>query len=116
MSPLPIRTPAVNDEADVSEPKGSDTRIRQLNRELVAIKECIRALAKAQTEEELLDKVCRIVCEIAGYRMAWIGMVEHDEARSVRPVACSGYDNGYVSQIKATWGEGERGSAPSECQ
>ena len=112
MTPLSIRVPDADDEPDVSETQEPDIRIRRLNRELIATKECIRALAKARTEEELLDKVCRIVCEVAGYRLAWIGMVEHDEARTVRPVACSGYDNGYVSQIKATWAEDERGLGP----
>jgi PAS domain S-box-containing protein len=98
---------------DITERRDFDRRVHRLNRELVAIKECNRSLVKAQTEQELLDEICRIVCQVADYRMAWIGMVEHDEARSVRPVAWSGYDQEYVVSIKATWGGDERGNGPT---
>ena len=98
---------------DIAERKETDSRLLRMNRELVAIKECDRALVKAETEQELLDEVCRIVCEVAGYRLAWIGMAEHDERRTVRPVAWSGHDNGYVAQIRATWAGDERGLGPT---
>ncbi len=90
-----------------------DLRLQRLNRELAAIKECDRAMTKARTEQELLDDICRIVCEVAGYRMAWIGMAEHDERRSVLPVAQSGHAPSYVAQIEVTWGEDERGNGPT---
>jgi PAS domain S-box-containing protein len=98
---------------DITKLQESDKRIRRQNRELMAIKECNHALVKARTEKELLDEVCRIVCEVAGYRLAWIGMAENDAARSVRPVAMSCNDNGYVAQIRATWGEDVRGLGPT---
>ena len=98
---------------DVTKQKDSGKHLKRLNRELIAIKECNRALVKAQTENDLLNEVCRIVCQVAGYRMAWIGMAEHDEARSILPVAWSGFDHGYVEQIKATWADDERGLGPS---
>jgi PAS domain S-box-containing protein len=98
---------------DITERLQFESRLRRLNRELVAIKECNQAMTKAHTEQELLDEVCRIVCDAAGYRMAWIGMAEHDKTRSVRPSAWGGHDHGYVSQVNATWGEDERGLGPT---
>ncbi len=98
---------------DITERRQFYANLGRLNRELVAIKECNRALVKARTEQELLGSICRIVCEVAGYRMAWIGMAEHDEARSVRPVAWSSYNQDYVARIRATWGEDERGKGPT---
>jgi PAS domain S-box-containing protein len=98
---------------DVTERHDFESHLQRTNRELLAIKECDRTLVKTQSEQELLDEVCRIVCDIAGYRMAWIGMAEHDEARSVRPVAWAGHENGYVAQIKATWSDDERGWGPT---
>jgi PAS domain S-box-containing protein len=89
------------------------TETNGLNRELVAIKECNRALFKAGTEQELLDEVCRIVCEVAGYQMAWIGYAQNDPARSIRPAAWSRSGQRYVSQARATWGDDERGNGPS---
>ena len=98
---------------DITERKQFDVHVRKLNRELVAIKECDRALVKARNEQELLDSVCRIVCDVAGYRMAWIGMKEINNERTVRPVAWSGHNDGYVDQIKASWGDDERGKGPT---
>jgi PAS domain S-box-containing protein len=40
-------------------------------------------------------------------------MADQDEVRSIRPVAFSGSDNSYVSQIKATWGDDVRGLGPA---
>ena len=89
------------------------TETNGLNRELVALKECNRALFKAETEQELLEEVCRIVCEVAGYRMAWIGYADNDDVRSIRPVAWSESGQQYVSMVHATWGDDERGNGPS---
>jgi PAS domain S-box-containing protein len=98
---------------DITERREFDRRVHRLNRELVAIKECNRALVKAQTEQELLDEVCRIVCDVADYRMAWIGMAEHSEDRTVTPVSWSGNDQVYIARIKATWGEDVSGCGPT---
>ena len=97
---------------DITKLREFDLKVNRLNRELMAIKECHRAIVRARTEQELLGEVCRIVCEVAGYRMAWIGMAEDDGSRSVRPMACSGYDHGYVAEVNATWGDDDRGNGP----
>jgi PAS domain S-box-containing protein len=85
----------------------------RLNREFIAIKECNRALVKAKTEQDLLDKICHIICDVAGYRLAWIGMAQVDRARSVRPVAWSGSYEEYVKGVNATWAEDDRGNGPT---
>lgn len=45
--------------------------------------------------------------------MAWIGFPEHDAARSVRPVAQCGIENGYLEQARITWADTERGRGPT---
>ena len=85
----------------------------RLNREFIAIKECNRALVKAKTEQDLLDKICRIICDLAGYRLAWIGMVQDDRKRSVTPVAWNGFYEEYVKGVNATWAADDRGSGPA---
>ena len=94
---------------DITERKKNEVRLQRMNRELVAIKECNRALVKADSERELLEAVCRIVCDVAGYRMAWIGMAENDRQRSVRPIAWGGYNNGYVEKVECDLGGGRKG-------
>ena len=98
---------------DVTERHEANKCLDRFNRELLAIKECNRALVKARTVQELLDAICRIVCEVAGYRMAWIGSIENDEARTIRPVAWASYNKEYVVGANTTWAEEERGKGPT---
>ena len=67
---------------------------------------------RAEDEQTLLRDVCRIVCEEAGYRMAWVGYAENDEAKTIRPVAWAGVDGGYIEQARITWADTERGRGP----
>lgn len=94
---------------DITVRRLAEERLNRLNKELMAIKECNKAMIRARTEQELVNDICRIVCEVAGYKMAWIGMAEHDEQRSVRPVAWSGDIDDYVKGLKVSWSDGDRG-------
>ena len=98
---------------DITELKRSEIGLKHLNRELFAIKECNKAMIRASSEQELLKEVCRIVCEVAGYRLAWIGMIEHDEGKTVRPVAWSGFMEEYVMNVKVTWADDDKGCGPT---
>ena len=40
------------------------------NRALKVLRECNQILFLAETEQELLDEVCRIIVEVGGYRLA----------------------------------------------
>ena len=89
-----------------------EAAIERLNRELRAVTSCHQTLMRAVDEPNLLAEICRIVCEEAGYRMAWVGYVERDAERSVRPVARAGHDFGYVDAARITWADVERGRGP----
>ncbi len=98
---------------DVTEQKRAEEALRRLNRELRAISNCNQTLMRAQDEQSLLDEVCRIVCEDAGYRLAWVGFAEHDEARTVRPVAHAGIDDGYLAESQISWADDAFGQGPA---
>jgi two-component system cell cycle sensor histidine kinase/response regulator CckA len=99
---------------DISERKRAEEATRRLNRELRAISTCNQALLRAVDEQTLLNEICRVVCEKAGYHLAWVGYVEHDEAKTVRPVAWAGVDTGYIADAKLTWEDDtERGQGPA---
>ena len=90
------------------------TELQRLNRELRAISNCNQILVRAEDEQTLLNAICRTICDEAGYRMAWVGYAEHDDARTVRPAAWAGFDSGYIADAKLTWSvESERGSGPA---
>jgi signal transduction histidine kinase len=99
-----------NLEKEIFERKKAETTFAKLNRELKAISNCNQTLVRAVDEQTLLNEICRIVCEEAGYKLAWVGYAEHDAAKTVRPVAWYGYDDGYAAHANITWDENsERG-------
>ena len=110
------------DEAEASQTVGqSDTvpavsaegALRKAQRAVRAMREVHRAFAQATDEAQFLSEVCRIIVEVAGYRLAWIGFAEHDERRSVRPAAQHGYEEGYLKSVEITWGDTAQGRGPT---
>ena len=98
---------------DITERKQSEDNLARLNRTLHTLYQCNQALIHATDEYELLQAICRIPVEVGGLRMAWVGYRELDAAKTIRPVAQAGYDQGYVESVKATWATTERGQGPT---
>ena len=97
---------------DITERKRIETDIIRLNRELQAIRECDQIIVHSTDETALLTDVCRILCTTAGYLLAWIGSVEHDKAKSIRPLIWHG-DGDYLTSANITWADTERGCGPT---
>jgi PAS domain S-box-containing protein len=100
---------AVETLEDVTERKRAEESLRRLNRELRAVSNCNQTLMRAEEEPALLHDVCRIICDEAGYRMAWVGYAEQDDAKTIRPVAWGGVEDGYLADAHFTWDSTERG-------
>ncbi len=98
---------------DITERKKAEEKLKRFNRELRAISECNQAMVRATDEIALMRDVCRIICDLAGYRMAWVGLAEHDSAKTVRPVAWGGTENEYLANAAITWQDTERGRGPT---
>ncbi len=110
----PVRAPdgslkVIGVAVDITERRCAEEALRRANRQLRMISECNQALIRASEESELLRTICRIVVEVGGYRMAWVGYAEHDEQRTVRPMAHAGHEAGYLAGLNTTWAEAERG-------
>ena len=93
--------------------KKAEEELSRVNRELRAITECGKAIVKATDEQTLLNDVCHIICDVAGYRMAWVGIIQHDTVKSVKPVAWGGVEDGYLTNANITWADTERGRGPT---
>ena len=94
---------------DITESERARMALQRLNRTLRTISAANAALVRATTEKELLDDMCRVTVDTGGYRLAWIGFAEHDEAKTVRPAAWAGEHPEYVVTANITWAEGARG-------
>ncbi|WP_332821597.1 bifunctional diguanylate cyclase/phosphodiesterase, partial [Pseudomonas sp.] len=82
-----------------------------LNRALRTLSGCNRALLRAEDEATLLQEICRVIVEQAGYRMAWVGRAEQDAAKTVTPVAHAGVEQAYIDSLNISWADDERGRA-----
>ena len=74
---------------------------------------CNEAMVHAVSEEELLGQICRLLVDIGGYKMAWVGEALNDEAKTIRPIAFCGTDESYINAIKISWADTERGRGPA---
>jgi len=75
--------------------------------------QCNLALLPATDESELLHSICRILVEVGGFRMVWVGYPRNDAEKTIRPVAHAGHENGYLKAVAATWANDERGQGPT---
>ncbi|MBI5294018.1 MAG: GAF domain-containing protein [Chloroflexi bacterium] len=99
---------------EIAERKRAEEAERRLNRELRAVSNCNQTLMRAVDEKALLNDICRIVYEEAGYKMVWVGYAEHDDFKTIRPVAWAGQDDGYIVSARLSWADDiEAGSGPA---
>ena len=98
---------------DITAFKRTEQALQRANRALRTLSHCNEALVRAADEGELLGDICRLVVEIGGYRMAWVGFAEEDAARSVRPMAKAGVEDGYLEAANISWADTERGRGPT---
>ncbi len=89
------------------------SREKRLYRTLRMLGECQHQLIKATDETALLEAICRAAVQVGGYRMAWVGYAEQDEAKTVRAVARVGHEGEYLDRIDITWADEPRGHGPA---
>jgi hypothetical protein len=70
----------------VRELEGEIAQRQKVERALRTLSSCNQAMIRATDENELLEAICRILVDVGGYRSAWVGLAEHDPAKTVSPV------------------------------
>ena len=98
---------------DITERKLHEDEMHKVNRALSLLSECNTLLVHATNEQDILADICRLTVQTGGYLMAWVGFAEHDENKTVRPVARSGYEEGYLDNVKITWDDSDLGRGPT---
>jgi PAS domain S-box-containing protein len=83
------------------------------NRALKALSECNQVVVRAKGTTDLLNDICRVMVEVAGYRLAWIGYALDDERKTVKPMASYGDDQDYVRTVDIVWSGAEKGRGPT---
>lgn len=98
---------------DITESKLAEMSLQRLNRALKTLSSCNRELVHGGDEAQLLQSMCRVIVEIGGYRMAWVGYVQQDAEKSIRPMAQAGFEEGYLDAARFSWADAERGQGPA---
>ena len=99
---------------DITERKRAEMENARANRALRMLSDSNQALMHITDETSLLNEICRIAVAVGGYPMARVDFVEHDEAKTLRPVANAGFESGYIesANVSGTWADDERGRGP----
>jgi signal transduction histidine kinase len=101
-------------EASAEHRRRVDVQLRKANRAYRALAAANEIVVRGSDEGAMLKEICRALVDLAGYRMCWIGYAEHDEAKTVRPIAHAGYESGYLEDAHVSWSrESDRGLGPT---
>ncbi len=92
----------------------AEASLRRVNRALKTLSACNHTLIHSVSETQLLQTMCRIIVEIGGYQLAWVGEARQDAARTVHPIARFPEGDGYLGAADISWSaETARGRGPS---
>ncbi len=111
LSPLNIQGHwhAVGILRDMTERKAAEEALRRTGRALTAFKEFSASMLQASDEAAFITDICRILVEVCGYRIAWVGLAEDGPRKSVRLVGQWGDESGLLPTLDITWDDSPTG-------
>ena len=92
--------------------KDLDKERYKVNRAYQLLRNANKAIISAIDESSLFEKICKSIVN-HGYKMAWIGQLEPDEAKTITPLISAGFDHNYLDSIKITWSDDALGRGPT---
>ncbi len=98
---------------DLTERRRATRELNHINRALRAISRCNQVLVHVQTESALLESICRVLVDEAGYVLAWVGFAETTPGKNVRIAAHAGPASDYVDGLVVSWADDEFGRGPT---
>jgi two-component system, cell cycle sensor histidine kinase and response regulator CckA len=95
-----------------AERQAHEAEIIRMNRLYAALSQVNQAIVWTKSKPELLEKICQVLVEFGGFRMAWIGW-HNPENHRLEPAASWGDENGYLNRILISADDGPEGCGPS---
>jgi PAS domain S-box-containing protein len=89
---------------DITVRMNSEEILMKFNRTLRAISNTNQALMQEENEQTFLEKVCAIIVNDCGIKLAWVGFADNPADKAIRAVAKCGNDDGYLKALKPEWG------------
>ena len=84
---------------DITERRAQEAEILRLDRIYQVLSHVNQAVVRSRDRPELIDRVCRILVEIGGFKLAWLGWLD-PEIQRLDPVAVAGDTHGYVAHLR----------------
>jgi diguanylate cyclase (GGDEF)-like protein/PAS domain S-box-containing protein len=82
-----------------------------LTRALKTLSEGSQVLVHAQDEATLIREISQTIVSVGSYPVAWVGYVEHDDAKTIRITEPAGILE-TLTGLHFSWGDGESGQGP----
>ncbi len=98
---------------NITERKSAELALLRRTRALEALSACNQALITAETEADLLQRVCDAIVHKGEYRMVFVGIAEHDTRKTVRVAAYAGVYDGYLDHQSISWADTPTGQGPT---
>ncbi len=98
---------------DITERKRFQEALGRVNRALRVVSGTNEAVIHAGSEGDLYERLCAMIVQQGGYKMAWVGFAQDDMQKTVCPVAQSGSDQEYLRNIRITWADDALGGGPT---
>ncbi|HTX79420.1 MAG TPA: HD domain-containing phosphohydrolase [Longilinea sp.] len=64
--------------------------LTRANRSLDMLRTCNEILVRAQSEQQLLNEVCKTIVELGAFPFTWVGIIEGPNGSQIKPKACHG--------------------------
>ena len=75
----------------------------RMARMLRLMKDVNIAIAKSENQQQLVDKICHLLCVDGTYQLAWVGYAEEDPEKSIRKIARAGKAAEYIATAEISW-------------
>jgi hypothetical protein len=85
---------------------------RKLIRALRMLSTGNKTLVHGTNESDLIDKICNIFIDIAGFHFAWVGLLEGKDKDTLNPATKAGNDEGYINAVNFERDDTEKGDNP----
>lgn len=91
---------------DITERKLAEINLDRVNRALKTLSNCNHILIHANTEQDLLDDICRNIVENGGYPMSCVCYLhENGSKKHLHPVSQFGFSDSYFQTLSNGWEE-----------
>jgi PAS domain S-box-containing protein len=90
----------------------SKDRVRDLHQLHTVLLATNKAIATIPKKQDLFSELCRILVDIGGFRMVWIGLADA-EKKAIIPTVSFGHVDGYLDTVAISLEDEPRGRGPT---